>query len=475
MSILRPLFLGVLTTVSCGCASSQHQLSAVAAFDGGRPQEAASQLSEAVESRHAEVELLRADQAVCRLMLGENRQAEHALHEVRAQLDYLTQKDLREQTTSYLTDDKAVAWTGREFEKRMLDCLLVLSSLTGDRQDAFAYATAVSDQLLAERRDIQAAAVASKTESPSPAKGATAVQGTDVIPVGHADSGPAPAPVVLSTNALAAYLLAAVHSELPMNGDDMAGALEQVSYWHPDSPDVSQAEFGVHTAPDHGTLHVVTFVGRITDWQPESVQPTSAALLLADRILSAAGDHTLPPTVAPVRIARPARSQSRPFSPTHIVVTQEGEQAPPRNPESQTSQTLLDLNRIAHESWQDSRDQVIARSVARRVIKKGVVYATKNRLDVDKDSGADLLLSLGGAAWEALEKPDLRHLLLLPERIDVAVMPLPVGQYQLDVGTGPSARSAEAASTRIEIVNGRNTFVLCFRPSGGVTHVVGGH
>ena len=220
---------------------------------------------------------------------------------------------------------------------------------------------------------------------------------------------------------------------------------------------------------------MVTLVGRITDWQAESVQPTSAALLLADRILSAAGDHTLPPTVAPVRIARPVRSQSRPFSPTIVTVAANDDQGAlfDRNPIP--SQTLLDLNTVAHESWQASRDQVIAKSVARRVIKKGVVYATKDRLDVEKDSGADLLLSIGGAAWEALEKPDLRHLRLLPERIEVAVVPLPVGHYQLNVGTGDSEPRAEPSSARIEIVNGRNTFVVCFRPSEGVTHLVGGH
>lgn len=431
-------------------------------------------MSEAAESRHAEVELLRADQAVCELMLGENRQAEHALHEVRSQLDYLSQKDLREQTASYLTDDKAVAWTGREFEKRMLDCLLVLCSLTGDRQDAFAYASAVGEHLLAERRDI-AASVAAESGSSPQSDVAAAASEPGVVPAGHADSVPPPPPAVLSTNALAAYLLAAVHSELPMNGDEMAGALEQVSYWHPDSPDVSQAEFGVHTAADHGTLHVVTFVGRITDWQSESVQPTSAALLLADRILSATGDHTLPPTVAPVRIARPVRSQARPFSSTVVSVTARDGLSPAGDQDAITSQTLLDLNAVAHESWQASRDQVIAKSVARRVVKKGVVYATKDRLDVEKDSGADLLLSIGGAAWEALEKPDLRHLRLLPERIEVAVVPLPVGHYQLDVGPAGSEPHAERASTRIEIVNGRNTFVLCFRPSDGVTQVVGGY
>lgn len=490
MRVLRLISLAVLTTVLCGCASSQHQLSAVAAFDQGQPEAAIPELAQAATARNAEVDLLRADQAVCLLMLGENRQAEHALHEIRTQLDYLTQKDLREQTASYLTDEKAVAWTGREFEKRMLDCLLVLASLTGDRQDAYAYASSVSEHLLAEREQVEASvtvaaddqtvtatvtATATATATATTTATTTAFEAApdQILPTGHTQTS-APPPAALSTNALAAYLLAAVHSELPMNGDDMQAALEQVRYWHPDSPDVSQAEFGVHTPPEHGTLHVVTCVGRITDWQAESVQPTSAALLLADRILSSAGDHSLPPTVAPVRIARPVRRDSQAPQGDSLIVTPVSDGTSTANTRAVASETLIDLNRIAHASYLASRDQVVAKAVARRVIKKGVVYATKDRLDVDRNSGADLLLSLGGVAWEALEKPDLRHLRLLPERIEVAVVPLPVGQYRLQSRTDSATARTDEQATQIEIVNGRNTFVVRFQPSAGVTHMVGG-
>lgn len=472
---IHRLFAPVLIAASiCGCASQGKHLSAVASYDRGQPEEAIVFFQDAAKSRKSEPEILRSETAICRLMNGETRVAEQDLHEVRQRLDYLKQKDITEQTASLLTDEKAVAWTGREFERRMLDCLLMLSSLAGDRQDAFAFASRTGEQLRTDWADVQPQQSTSMVVAEDSAESGSHLgyQTTVVTPVGHSTEPSALPPASLMTNALAAYLIAAVHSELPMNGDAVVEARQQMAYWKADTPvDLRDAKFGVHTPADHGTLHVITLVGRITDWQPESVQPTSAALLLADQILSAAGDHTLPPTIAPVRIGRPKKQRSRhPFA-TAIRISDSTRSW------HAAGHTFVDLNRVANESYQASRDQVVAKAVARRIVKKGVVYAAKDQLDIDKDSGTDLLLSLGGAAWEALEKPDLRHLELLPERIDVAVLSLPVGRYRMDAGA--SSKEGDLIepdqSTSVEIVNGRNTFVICFCPQDRITHTVGGH
>ncbi len=198
----------------------------------------------------------------------------------------------------------------------------------------------------------------------------------------------------------------------------------------------------------------------------ETAAPTSAALLIADQILSANSDHSVPPTVAPVQIARPGREfSSHPFT-TAVRISSAVPAA-----EWQASRSLVDLNRAAWDSYQHDRDQQLARAVARRIVKKGAVYAAKDQLAIAGDSGADLLLNLGGMAWEALEKPDTRHVHFLPERVEVLQAVLPVGEHVLEVGAmtchGPTqprdALGVQAVSIRVD--DGRNTFVLCFRPS----------
>ena len=499
---LRRLIAPVLmTALSCGCASSARHLSAVAAYDRGQPQEALQELNAAAAERGAEREILQVDEAICQLMAGDTRQAEHTLYAVRQQLEFLSQKDISERATSYLTDEQAIAWTGREFERRMLDCLMMLASLAGDRQDAFAFATRTSERLQANWQQLTKA----DGDNTVPPAQTVAHSSTDdsihVVPVAHTsdeqgspDRRPA-VPEEFGTNALAAFLIAAVHSELPMNGDTMREALQQVGDWQPAAAaGIPDLQIGMHTPADHGTLHIVTLVGRVTDWQAESVVPSSAALLLADQILSANSDHTLPPTIAPVRIGRPRLDCSHHPGATTVSIAGRDSFGPV------TSRTLIDLNHIAAQSYLASHDRVVAKAITRRIVKKGVVYATKNQLDVDRDSNADLLLSLGGAAWEALEKPDVRHARLLPERIEVAMITLPVGSYDVTLGTSePDAAMANMPSLRpkqkgpkqngpkqngppglaerttdVTIVNGRNTFVLCFRPQDHISHVVGG-
>ena len=107
--------------------------------------------------------------------------------------------------------------------------------------------------------------------------------------------------------------------------------------------------------------------------------------------------------------------------------------------------------------------------MARRIIKKGAVYAAKDQLSVNSDTGLDLVLNLGGMAWEAMEKPDTRHIDLLPERIETIQMELPVGEHTVRIASerrGVGATSTEHAQVvNASIENGRNTIILCFRPS----------
>ncbi|MEO2019712.1 MAG: hypothetical protein ABGZ53_35715 [Fuerstiella sp.] len=440
----------------CGCrTATRHQLAAIARVDRGTPEDALAEFDKAAAARGADREVIALDRALAVLMTGQPTAAEASFRETRKRLDFLRQKDLREQTTAMMTDDKAVAWSGREFEQRMIDNLLILSSLLGNQQDAFAYAGQATEKLAADRQELAAS-------KPEP----------DVIIVRHSEEDQAAtAPSRFSANALSAYLNAAIRSENPMDADLTQRAIQQVGYWSsPDSdvannqpPPIVNASFGTNSQQGNGVVHIITFTGRITDWLPEPAAPTSAALLIADQILSAVGDHTLPPTVAPVQIANPAiRVSTHPLT-TVVRGGQEG-------PTSLRSRVLVDLNQAAWDSYEADRNNQIARAVSRRIIKKGAVYAAKDQMSVAGGSGTDLLMNLGGIAWEALEKPDTRHLHLLPERIEVVQLELPAGDHTLEVSSvtkgGKSMEpppGTEWQQVPVRVEDGRNTFVLCFR------------
>ena len=282
-----------------------------------------------------------------------------------------------------------------------------------------------------------------------------------IVAVSHGTTDQEIAPPRYSPNRMAAYLSAAVTSERILDSDLTERHIRQMAAWGTDErpgSDDSLQSFGTRSAPGTGVLQVITFAGRVTPWEPERAEPTSAALLIADRILSATADHTLPPTISAVRIGRPVfecRQQS-----WRTVVSTEGVSPV-------TSRTLLDVNRAAFDSYLADRDERIARGVVRRIVKKGAIYATKNGMVVGKGSATDLAFNLAGIAWESLEKADLRHWELLPEAIEVAQLELPAGQHLVSLGVQTGAMSGtliDRQDISVTIENGRNTFIVCFRP-----------
>lgn len=463
--ILKPLCCSTMLISVFGCTSAQkYHHSAIEMFDRGEASQAVNELDKAAEQRGAELEIISIDRAIAGFMAGDVKWSESELNRSRKQIDFLRQKDVREQTVAVLSDDKSVAWSGREFEQRMIDNLLVLASLAGDRQDAFAFASQGMKHVSTDRQTIQ-----SLTGSIN-----------NIVTVGHETTQPPtpPPPIRFAPNALTAYLAAAIHSEIPMNADITDKAVADVTFWtsavtgmpnstaNPVSP--LMTELGVRSKAGHGVVHVITLVGRATDWQAETAAPTSTALLLTDQILSAVGKHTLPPTVAPVKIARPVRRCSiDPFAISAEVVDMA--HIRPIN-----SVPIVDLNRSAWDSYLSDRDRQLARAVARRIIKKGTVYAAKDQLAISNDSGADLLINLGGIAWEALEKPDTRHVNLLPERIDVLQMELPDGVHELKLRTSLAGKPTPSTEKiiNVSIENGKNTFIICFRTGDRITAMV---
>ena len=447
-----------------GCQSTATlQQAATAHFDAGHPQQAIKALTDANNKRQSETEILQADLAIAELMAGNAKQTERQLKQVQEELDYLLQKDLKEQTLAVLSDSRSIAYSGRDFENGMIRNLLTLSSMVSDRHDTFAFASQAMEVVTADLQ--QQSLIHQTAEQPTEQHPGSHPSISPTVTVSHqANASPrGNLEPRKSTHSLAAYLHALVHSESALDRKLTQDSVQQIDYWSTELNKPPSPAFGTLTAKQHGSLHVITLTDRVTDWIPENALPSSAALLLADQILSATGKYSLPPTVAPVKIAKPARQKCiNPF----VTSVQIANHTPMLH-----SQPLIDLNHAAWDSYEADRDKQLATAIARRIVKKGAIYATKDQLSVQGGSEIDAVLNITGVIWESLEKADTRHVSLLPGRIEVVNTALPVGQHSVQLSAvsmqgksnGANQAASAAVSVPVTIQDGRNTVILCFR------------
>ena len=239
--------------------------------------------------------------------------------------------------------------------------------------------------------------------------------------------------------------------------DEAARSFARVVSWQPSftsaATDLERARGGRHSAPGNGVLYVFALVGR----GPRKIEaeeiPTSTALLIADRILSATGEYTLPPTLAPIKIPVIVVPRNS-IGGLSVQVAGQG---------SGRTQTITDVGKLAVQQHQTMLPHIMARAVARRVIKKAAVYAVKDTLDVAP--AASLLLDVAGVAWEAVESADTRCWGLLPNQIQVLRLEVPAGRHRVElqpIGTGRRPIGL-THSADIVIEDGRTSFALaCF-------------
>ena len=470
------------SSAGCHTWSSSH-LSAVRAFHQGDLSTTRKQLQESLQARGAEVELLAMEQSVVALASGKPEEAEVELRNVRRVLDHLEQKDAAEQTAAILTDERAIAYAGRDYERVMVTNLLLLSSLLNYGQDAFAYATqCIQRQDQQIQMLVDASRASQKPDLPSaPSSDETASDLSSIMPASHQAIGQPELPLVadaaLEPMAMSSYLTAAVMSENIQRVQQTEKALQQLAVWNPEFAQrngvLNSGNPGTLCRPEYGAIHVFVMVGQAPEWVAEAAEPTSQALLIADRILSAAGKHTLPPTIAPVQIARPSPVQSTPppgFLRGQVacqMTTDGSDSVDEKQPLHFLS--LVDMNKTALASYRKHRDHEIARAITRRVVKKGALYAVKETQDIHRNSLVDLAVNVGGVIWEAMEKPDLRSWRLLPARVELAHAEIRAGDavVQLQLAGRPTA-----VELPVRIENGRNTYVTFFVQSGGFSDKV---
>lgn len=471
-------FLASLLLLSlCGCQTwHKSHLAAINEFSAGNMAESRLRLQKSLDSRGAEVELLTLDSAIVNLASGDPASAEKQLRETRRQLDHLKQKDVTEQSLAVLSDDRAAAFSGRGFEQQMALNMLLLSSLMNDGQDAFAYAMQATES--AGDRKTMLADVARKQRDPGAASVATADNGA-VVPVGFQtpeNQTGSELKLVPSdadqTLALAAYLSAAIQSESPTRYQETEKAVQDIGLWNPEfvrrELATKPGEIGTRCQPGNGTLHVIALVGRAPEWVSESAMPTTAAMLIADRIISATGKHTLPPTISSVKISRPLPNPSNP-APGLLrcqIHDAAGNSAAAVQP---AFHTLVNVDSVAESWYHEHRDNELARAVTRRVVKKGAVYVLKQTQNVHRNTFVDLGVNVAGIAWEAMERPDTRSWRLLPARVEVARAELPAGQWNTSLNTGSAQFGGSAVTVPVDIENGRNTYIVCFLPGRSLT------
>ncbi|WP_020471871.1 COG3014 family protein [Zavarzinella formosa] len=434
-----PKFVLSAALIGSGCATHTDRLEEIrSAYHSGNLDEAKAKIDKAIDGHSREADVLKLDRATVLLTEGQPKEAEALFREVRDRFEALEGKDLAEGALAMLTDDQQLAYAGEDYEKVLIRLMLSLSNLMQDGSDAGAYALQVNQK---QQQIIE-------TSKAKDGNGKNLKESYKYVPAG-------------------AYLHAVLREETHTNYDDAQRAFEQVAQWQPDfapvKQDLERVKTGHHSQAGNGVVYVFTFVGR----GPRKVEKmeivTTAALLIADRIISALGKQSLPPTIAPIKVPvvpRPINSIER------LAIYADGK------PAGHTS-TITDIGLMASEQSAATLPDTLARAVVRRVVKKGVIYGVKEAIHTDQNQISSLALNAAGVLWEATESADTRCWGLLPDKIQVLRIELPAGEHQLALQplhvNGSGTPMAPAELVKVSVENGRNTYVLANFPENRLT------
>lgn len=422
-----PVLVLLLLAVCLGCSKHAQRIrDARQLFYGGDLEAASQSLEQAASKSPRDQDCLQLDRAMIALVDGRPDEAERSLREVRDRFDHLSQTDLRESALAVLTDDRRRAYAGEDYEQVLIRVFLAFASLCQDGGDAAAYSLQVEEK----QSEIVAAGVTGEKENPK---------------------------LAYKQLAIAPYLHGILREATHADYDDAAKSFAKVVSWEPrfagGQQDLQRAQFASHSQPGNGVAYIFTLVGR-GPYKEEAIEaPSSDALLIADRILSAVGKYELPPTIAPIKIPRVVVPRNE----IDGVLVHVDQQA------VGTTQTICDVGELAVRQHEVVLPHIVARAVVRRVAKKGVAYGVQDHFNTS-DPFITLGILAAGVAWEFSESADTRCWGLLPNQIQVQRLELPIGNHRLSL-TPIQGRLplGPPESCEIAVADGRNTYVLaCF-------------
>jgi tetratricopeptide (TPR) repeat protein len=432
------ILIAVLSLIVClltgsGCSTHAKRISlSRSLFYEGQLEACRDRLEKLHKSNRQDRDVTNLDLAVVDLIDGRCQEAESRLKDVRDRFDHLEQESIGEKTISMWTDDTARSYAGEDYEKILIRVYLALASLMSDGVDAESYTLQIQDKHDAVMQRLWG-------DQPADQKSNKFCG----LPIGF-------------------YLRGLLREQTRIDYDDALRSYTQVAQLLPAEDwirwDIERVTQGVHSQSGCGVIYVFAMVGR-GPYKVESVeQPTSDALLMADHIISAVGPYKLPPTIAPIKVPKVVVPGSDIES---VQVVVQGQAVG-------STVSIADIDQLALETSQAARNQLVARAVARRVIKKATVAAVKQQ------TSANSLTSLGfdaaGVAWEALEKADTRCWGLLPKNIQVLRIEVPAGTHTISLAPQAFGYTGRPiAQQQVSVVDGRNTYVVGWLPDSFTT------
>jgi uncharacterized protein len=418
--------IAVISLLVAGCSTHAKRLMEPRSlFHQNQMEQCRIRLEKLVEHRQ-DRDVAALDLAMVDLVSGRPKQAEQRLQEIRDRFDYLEHESFAEKTLTAWTDDQVRSYAGEDYEKILIRAFLAISNLMHDGGDAESYSLQLNEkQSFLNQQAIERL-------------GPNAFQSYAQVPMGY-------------------YIHGMIREATHRDYDDALKSYAQVCALCPATQpfqwDLQRAQTGVHSSPGTGVLYVFALVGRGPMKVEVAEEPSSDALLIADRIVSAVGPYHVPPTLAPIKVPQIVLPS--------IDVDRVGV-AVDRQPVGPT-ESVANIERLALDTSQANHKSILARAVARRVLKKASIVAAKKTMGADNLSS--LAMDAAGVVWEASESADTRCWGLLPRDIQVIRIELPVGSHQ--VSMTPFLRSRPIGSANhamVSIVDGRNSYMLCCYP-----------
>jgi hypothetical protein len=429
---LSPLL--VLPVLLAGCATHADRLREVrSSFYAGNVDTTGILIDKYANRYGREADTFMLDRAMVELAAGRPKHAEQILRKCRDSLDYNSQSSALETTGSMLTDDTYTAYAGEDYEKILVRAMLALSSLMTGGDDAKAYSLQTSE--------IQQRIIDSGTDK----------------------TGKNPK-LAYQRVALGEYIGGVLHESNHMDYNDAAQSWFKVCSWEPTFPygryDLERAMHGHHSQRGNGVLYVFALVGR-GPYKVESVEvPSTVAMFLASAIISNTAKHTVPPSIAPIKVPK-------------VIVhpnTMNSVSVAVNNQTVGATGTITDIGRLATQQYQAIYPHVLARAVVRRAVKQGVIYGAKEGLRVGNQNLTNVAMDIGGIIWQASESADTRCWGLLPDRIQVLRVELPAGDHRISLRPDGGFGAMAGYDKNVRIADGRNTYVMATFADG---HLIG--